>query len=140
MVGDTIPSQIHQHHGPTCNYCHSTIIVLLALAVQLMQFKCPMTPRQLEYLDSVHRPVIAKYKPTQRHFDLMVAYLTESLQAYGAEVRGSSKAAAAARMAAMAARMAMAVSGSSSGDTGGSRYERSCRFRSTWLHTTGTCT
>jgi hypothetical protein len=49
-----------------------------------------MTPRQLQYLNKIHGPVIAKYKPTQRHFDLMASYLITSIQEHGAEVRSSS--------------------------------------------------
>jgi hypothetical protein len=46
-----------------------------------------MTPRQLQYLSKIHGPVIEKYKPTQRHFDLMAAYLIQCLEEHGAEVR-----------------------------------------------------
>jgi hypothetical protein len=65
-------------------------VAACSLHMQLAHYECPMTPRQLEYLDRIHRPVIAKYQPTQHHFDLMAAYLIESIQEHGAEVSNSS--------------------------------------------------
>ncbi|WIA40747.1 hypothetical protein OEZ86_004430 [Tetradesmus obliquus] len=54
---------------------------------QLAQFECPMTPRQLQYLNKIHGPVITKYHPTQHHFDLMASYLIAAIQEHGAEAK-----------------------------------------------------
>jgi hypothetical protein len=50
-------------------------------------FDMPMTERQLHYLHRTHAPLIVKHNITQRHYDLMLAYLTDAMRANGAQVR-----------------------------------------------------
>jgi hypothetical protein len=57
---------------------------------QLAMFDAPMTPRQLEYLRRTHQPIIAKHGLTQRHYDIMMKYLTDAMRSNGAEVRSHS--------------------------------------------------
>jgi len=45
-----------------------------------------MTKRQLGYLRKVHEPIIAERGVTQRHYDIMLQYLTEAMRTNGAEV------------------------------------------------------
>lgn len=54
---------------------------------QLTMFDAPMTPRQLEYLHRTHKPIIAKHNLTQRHYDIMMRYLTDAMRSNDAEVR-----------------------------------------------------
>lgn len=49
-------------------------------------FDTPMTQRQLDYLHKTHAPLIVKHGITQRHYDLMLAYLTDAMRANGAQV------------------------------------------------------
>lgn len=52
---------------------------------QLAMFDMPMTERQLHYLHRTHAPLIVKHNITQRHYDLMLAYLTDAMRANGAQ-------------------------------------------------------
>lgn len=54
--------------------------------MQLTMFDTPMTKRQLDYLRKVHEPIIAEKGVTQRHYDIMVRYLTDAMRSNGAEV------------------------------------------------------
>lgn len=53
---------------------------------QLTMFDTAMTHRQLEYLRKTHEPLIVKHNITQRHYDIMLQYLTDAMRSNGAQV------------------------------------------------------